>query len=78
MASLKAQRSETERARSEGGKALTKAQEAQKRKLDERRALVEAKRQKVFGGKEQLEKAREAKRTAEAEAFLSGLEGELR
>jgi hypothetical protein len=79
MASLKAQRLQTETARksASGRVGLTKAQEAQKRKLDERRALVEAKRRKAFGGAEQLERAREEKRRIEADSFLSNLEKDL-
>jgi uncharacterized protein involved in exopolysaccharide biosynthesis len=57
MEELKQQRDETEQARAESnsrggpgepaGPVLSAAQEAKKRKLDERRALIEAKRQKV-------------------------------
>jgi hypothetical protein len=60
MEELKQQRDETEQARAgsnsrggtgePAGPALSAAQEAKKRKLDERRALIEAKRQKVSLG----------------------------
>jgi len=77
MASLKGQRLETERVRNEASKrVLSGAQEAQKRKVEERRALIEAKRRKVMGG-DKVDALREEKRKAEADKFLSGLEKEL-
>ena len=60
MEDLKRQRDETEQARTTSGLGqdsdetpgpiLSAAQEAKKRKLDDRRALIEAKRQKVSSG----------------------------
>ena len=60
MEDLKRQRDETEQARTTSGlgqdsdetpgPVLSAAQEAKKRKLDDRRALIEAKRQKVSSG----------------------------
>jgi len=77
MASLKGQRLETEKVRNEASKrVLSAAQEAQKRKVEERRALIEAKRRKVMGG-DKVDELREGKRKAEADKFLSGLEKEL-
>jgi hypothetical protein len=79
MASLDAQRKETEQAREETVKrgGLSAAQEAKKRKLDERRAVVEAKRVKLLGGKEEVERLRSVKREKEAESFLDGLKKEM-
>lgn len=79
MASLKAEREATETARNEAKKrgGLSKAQEAHKRKLDERRAMIEAKRAKLFGGQDEVDRLRQEKREREAEAFLSGLEKEM-
>jgi hypothetical protein len=78
MASLDAQRSQTEQARGEAGRrgGLSAAQEAKKRKLDERKALIEAKRVKLLGGTKEVERLRAEKRAAEAETFLRGLENE--
>lgn len=79
MASLKAQRQETEAARSQaeqrGG--MTKAQEEYKRKLDARRELIQAKRAKLLGGQDEVDRLRREKREREAESFLQGLEAEL-
>ena len=69
MASLKADRLETERAR--GVK-----ENAAKRRLDERRALIEAKRRKVMGAGN-VDKLREARQEAEAERFLRRMREEL-
>lgn len=79
MASLDAQRKETEQARGEAVKrgGLSAAQEAKKRKLDERRSVVEAKRVKLLGGKEEVERLRNEKREREAERFLDGLKEEM-
>ncbi|EIW71548.1 hypothetical protein TREMEDRAFT_73338 [Tremella mesenterica DSM 1558] len=65
MASLDAQRVETENARAKAGNrgGLTAAQEMRKRKLDERKALVEAKRTKMLGGAEEVERLRREKAT---------------
>jgi hypothetical protein len=79
MASLDAQRRETEQARGEAVKrgGLSAAQEIKKRKLDERRAIVEAKRIKLLGGKEEVERMRNEKREREAEQFLDSVKAEL-
>lgn len=69
MASLKGQRAETERAR--GVK-----ENSAKRRLEERRAMIETKRRRVLGG-EKVDKLRESKREAEAERFLTELDQEL-
>lgn len=80
MASLKSQREETETARLEstqrGG--MSKAQEAYKRKLDARRELIEAKRAKLYGGQDEVDRIRKEKKEQAAERFLEGLEAELR
>ncbi|WVQ79226.1 hypothetical protein IAT38_001322 [Cryptococcus sp. DSM 104549] len=79
MASLKAERAETERKRAETVQrnGLSAAQEAKKRKVEERRAVIEAKRLKLLGGEEAVAKLRKEKEEAAAEAFLKGLEGEM-
>lgn len=79
MASLKAERKETEAARAETGTrhGMSEAQLARKRKLDERRTLVEEQRRKRLGGAAAVEKLRAEKRAREAEAFLEDLEKEL-
>lgn len=75
MEELKRARDETEQKRAQTAQAeLTPAQQAAKRKLDERRALIEAKRQKVLGGKDAVEAAREKAQEKQAEAFLSGIQ----
>lgn len=77
MASLNAERQRTETARqAQADRGMSKVQEERKRKLDERRALIEAKRIKVLG-KEEVERLRREKREKEAEKFLSGLDKEL-
>lgn len=74
MASLKGQRVETEVAREAAAKrVLTAAQEAKKRQVEERRALIEAKRRKVLG-KDKVDELRESRRQAETDKFLSELE----
>ena len=80
MAALKEQRKETEKARveTEQRRGMSAAQEMRKRKLDERRALVEAKRAKMLGGPEAVEKLRAEKRVKEADTFLEGLEAEMK
>ncbi|RXK35450.1 hypothetical protein M231_07305 [Tremella mesenterica] len=79
MASLDAQRVETENARAKVGYrgGLTAAQEMRKRKLDERKALVEAKRTKMLGGAEEVERLRREKGQKEADMFLDGVGREL-
>ncbi|OCF35207.1 hypothetical protein I317_02277 [Kwoniella heveanensis CBS 569] len=81
MASLSAQRKETELARAQAtsasNKGLSAAQLAKNKKLEERKALIEAKRAKLLGGKENVEKLRQEKKAREAEEFLKGLESEL-
>ncbi|KAJ9120118.1 hypothetical protein QFC22_003016 [Naganishia vaughanmartiniae] len=56
---------------------LTPAQETKKRKLDERRALIEAKRIKMLGGKEGIEKKRQELQDQEAERLLREVESSL-
>jgi hypothetical protein len=75
MASLNAERQRTESARQARG-GISKAQEERKRKLDERREMLEAKRIKVLG-KDEVERLKREKREKEAETFLSGLDREL-
>lgn len=53
------------------------AQEAKKRKIDERKALIEAKRVKLLGGEEEVERLRAEKRAFETDKFLQGLGEEL-
>ncbi|WWC65815.1 uncharacterized protein I303_108437 [Kwoniella dejecticola CBS 10117] len=78
MASLASQRKETEQARSQQvQRGLSAAQEARKRKADERKALIDAKRAKMLGGPQEVERLREERKKAEADAFLKGLEDEL-
>lgn len=75
MDELKRARDETEKKRAESARAeLTPAQQAAKRKLDERRALIEAKRQKLLGGTDAVEAARKKAQEKQAEAFLSGIQ----
>jgi hypothetical protein len=69
MASLKGQRAETERARGV-------QESAAKRRLAERRAMIEAKRRKALGD-DKVDKLRESKREAEADRFLKELDREL-
>jgi len=75
MASLNAERQRTETAR-QARAGISKAQEERKRKLDERREMLEAKRIKVLG-KDEVERLKREKREKEAETFLSGLDREL-
>ncbi|WWC95795.1 hypothetical protein V866_002661 [Kwoniella sp. B9012] len=81
MASLASQRQETENARSKATqsqqKGLSAAQEARKRKADERKALIEAKRAKMLGGEKEVERLREERRQRKTEDFLRNLENEL-
>ncbi|KAK4688676.1 hypothetical protein P7C73_g1430, partial [Tremellales sp. Uapishka_1] len=79
MAALGAQRAETERARgaasNRGGQSV--AQEAKKRKLDERRALIQAKRAKLLGGEEEIARLKQEKNAAAADSFLKDIEEEF-
>lgn len=79
MASLKSQRQETESAREDHRKrgGMSKAQEAHKRRLDARRELIEAKRAKLYGGQDEVDRIRKEKKEQAAERFLKGLEAEL-
>ena len=79
MESLKAQRTETEQARSAAASrtGLTAAQEARKRKLDDRRAVIEAKRTKLLGGEEEIARLRAEKRAAEADKLLDSIASEM-
>ncbi|KAJ9103949.1 hypothetical protein QFC21_002412 [Naganishia friedmannii] len=56
---------------------LTPAQETKKRKLDERRALIEAKRIKMLGGKEGIKKKHQELQDREAERLLREVESGL-
>jgi large subunit ribosomal protein L24e len=79
MAALNAERQKTETARKENqsrSSGISKALEERKRKLDDRRAMIEAKRIKVLG-KEEVERLKREKKEKEAEAFLNGLDEEL-
>lgn len=80
MAELDAERSATDRARAEKAKrgGLSAAQEAKKRRLEDRIALVEAKRAKLLGGAEKVAQLREKQRAKDADTFLQGLEDEFR
>src|SRR5689334_13301863 len=80
MASLKAQREETETVRQQAGRrgGVSAAQAVHKRKLDERRALVEAKRAKLLGGQEVVDRLREEKRSAEADNLLREVEQSMK
>jgi len=79
MASLGAQRAETESIRQAGVERgeLSAAQQLRKRKLEERKALVDAKRAKLLGGEKEVERMRDGRRAAETDLFLKGLEKEL-
>ncbi|WWC92755.1 uncharacterized protein L201_007714 [Kwoniella dendrophila CBS 6074] len=79
MESLASQRKETEIAREQVQQrpGLSAAQEARKRKADERKALIEAKRSKLLGGEKEVERLKEDKKKKEADDFLKGLENEL-
>ncbi|WVR08084.1 hypothetical protein IAU60_005130 [Kwoniella sp. DSM 27419] len=81
MASLAEQRKQTESARASSSSAQTKgmsaAQLAKQKKMDERKALVEAKRAKLLGGESAVQRLRQEKKAREAEDFLKGLEDEL-
>ncbi len=79
MEALKKQREETEAARRDASERteLTAAQESKKRKLDERRALIEAKRQKLLGGKEGVEKKKAEMQDKAASRLLEDVEREM-
>ena len=79
MASLKSQRQETETARENHQKraGISKAQEAHKRRLEARWELIEAKRAKLYGGQEEVDRIRKEKKELAADKFLEGLEAEL-
>lgn len=79
MASLTTQRAETEQARkhAESRGQLSSAQEAKKRKLEERKGLIEAKRAKLLGGQAEVDRLKVGKRAAEAAEFLTGIEQEM-
>ncbi|ODN72929.1 hypothetical protein L202_08344 [Cryptococcus amylolentus CBS 6039] len=80
QAALKASRQETEQARAKASQrgGLTAAQEARKRKIDERKAMIDAKRAKLLGGEEEVERLPKEKKAKEADEFLKGLELELK
>jgi large subunit ribosomal protein L24e len=76
MASLRAERIETERARAElSEKRVSAAQEARQRRIDERMDMLERKREEKYGGKEQLARLRREKAEREAEALLREIMG---
>lgn len=78
MASLDAERRMTEHARGKmAARGLTATQEARRRRLEERRALVEAKRAKLLGGAEKVAALRAQRQAERAEEFLKDLEREL-
>ncbi|WRT69663.1 uncharacterized protein IL334_006653 [Kwoniella shivajii] len=81
MASLASQRRETEEARNQSlqsqTKGLSAAQEARKRKADERKAMIDAKRAKLLGGEKEVERLKEERKKKETDEFLKGLEDEL-
>ncbi|WVQ77721.1 hypothetical protein IAR50_007411 [Cryptococcus sp. DSM 104548] len=80
QAALKASREETEQARARASErgGLTAAQEARKRKMDERKAMIDAKRAKMLGGEKEVERLREEKKAKEADDFLMELERDLK
>ena len=57
---------------------MSAAQEAKKRKIDQRKALIDANRAKLLGGEKEVDRLRAEKRAAETDRFLQGLEEELR
>ncbi|KAL1406453.1 hypothetical protein Q8F55_008152 [Vanrija albida] len=78
MAELKAERGETERARAAAaGRAGSAAKEEQKRRIAERRRVVEAKRASLLGAPE-VARLRKEKAEREADTFLHDFETELR
>ena len=79
MASLSAQRNETEQARNKVSArgTLSAAQETKKRKVDERRAMIEAKRAKLMGGEDEVRRRKALKETGQAEDFLDKLHREF-
>lgn len=78
MASLDAERRRTEQARGKtAARGMTPAQEARKRRLEERRALVEAKRAKLLGGADKVAALRAQRQAERAEEFLKDFEREL-
>jgi len=80
MAALEAERLETEVARARAGERAGRsvAQEAKRRRLDERRALVEAKRAQLLGGRERLAQLRAQRQQGETEKFFAELDEDIR
>ncbi|ALO69294.1 hypothetical protein CNG02930 [Cryptococcus deneoformans JEC21] len=78
QAALKSQRHETELARAEADRrgGITAAQEARKRKLEQRKAMIEAKRIQLFGGEKEVQILKEERRAREADEFLNTLQKE--
>lgn len=78
QAALKSQRRETELARAEAGRrgGQTAAQEARKKKLEGRKAMIEAKRIKLFGGEKEVQMLKEERKAREADEFLNTLQKE--
>lgn len=76
QAALKSQRHETELARAEADRrgGITAAQEARKRKLEQRKAMIEAKRIQLFGGEKEVQILKEERRAREADEFLNTLQ----
>ncbi|WVO21560.1 uncharacterized protein IAS62_002869 [Cryptococcus decagattii] len=78
QAALKSQRHETELARAEAGRrgGITAAQEARKKKLEQRKAMIEAKRAQLFGGEKEVQMLKEERKAREADEFLNTLQKE--
>ncbi|KIR68149.1 hypothetical protein I314_01643 [Cryptococcus bacillisporus CA1873] len=78
QAALKSQRHETELARAEAGRRgdITAAQEARKKKLEQRKAMIEAKRAQLFGGEKEVQILKEERKAREADEFLNTLQKE--
>lgn len=78
QAALKSQRHETELARAEAGRrgGVTAAQEARKKKLEQRKAMIEAKRAQLFDGEKEVQMLKEERKAREADEFLNTLQKE--
>jgi large subunit ribosomal protein L24e len=79
MASLDAERLETEMARDRTAKrgTMSVAQEVKRRRLADRRAVIEAKREQLLGGKANLTRLRADKRTKDTDAFFAEIEEDV-
>jgi hypothetical protein len=76
MSALKTEREATLAARREGASGFERAMENRKRKLDERREMLQRRRVEVFG-KEEVDRIDRERQEMEADNFLKGLEKEL-